>query len=168
LYEEDNTIENKVYVKDLIIESDFEILFPDEYVNNVSERLTLYNELATLKTEADLIKYEQKLIDRFGALPKQAQNLLDSVRIKWIASAMGIEKLFLKQGKMIGYFLSDQQSDFYQSNRFKKVLLFIQAYANIATLKEKQTKNGLRLLLTFDQVKSIPKALDLLRKLDEL
>lgn len=168
LYEEDNHIENKVYVKDIVIESDFEILFPDEYINNVSERLTLYNELSTLKNESDLKQYEQKLIDRFGALPKQAKNLLDSVRIKWIASSIGIEKLLLKQGKMIGYFISDQQSDFYQSNRFKKVLLFIQAYANLATLKEKETKNGLRLLLTFDQVKSISKALDLLTKLDEL
>lgn len=168
LYEEEQNADTREYVKDIVIESDFEILFPDEYINNVSERLTLYNELATLKTEEELKAYENKLVDRFGALPKQAQNLLDSVRIKWIASKAGIEKLVLKQGKMIGYFISDQQSSYYQSSQFRKVLQFIQIYPNLALLKEKQTKNGLRLLLTFDHVRSIAKALESLQKLQQL
>ena len=168
LYETENDIEKKVYIKDILIESDFEILFPDDYINNVSERLTLYNELSTLKNEEELKQYEQKLTDRFGTLPRQAQNLLNSVRIKWIAANTGIEKLVLKQGKMIGYFLADQQSDFYQSNRFRKVLQFVQIYPNLAKLKEKETKNGLRLLLTFDQIKSISKALEIMKKLYEL
>src|SRR5690606_39247934 len=145
LYEEDNNIENKVYVKDIVIESDFEILFPDEYVNNVTERLNLYNELNLIKTEEKLVEFEKQLIDRFGPLPRQAKALLDSVRIKWIATNAGIEKLLLKQGKMVGYFIADQQSDFYQSNRFRKVLLFVQSYGNVCKMKEKQTKNGLRL-----------------------
>ncbi|MEG1021148.1 MAG: transcription-repair coupling factor [Myroides sp.] len=168
LYEEEQNIDTKEYVKDIVIESDFEILFPDEYINNVSERLTLYNELATLKTEEELIAFQNKLIDRFGALPRQVVNLLDSVRIKWIASKAGIEKLVLKQGKMIGYFVSDQQSMYYQSAQFRKVLQFIQLYSKLATLKEKQTKNGLRLLLTFDHIKSISKALENLQKLQQL
>jgi len=168
LYEEEQHIDTKEYVKDIVIESDFEILFPDEYINNVSERLTLYNELAALRTEEELKAYENKLVDRFGALPKQAQNLLDSVRIKWIASRAGIEKLVLKQAKMIGYFVSDQQSAYYQSAQFRKVLQFIQIYPNLAVLKEKQTKNGLRLLMTFDHVKSIGKALESLQKLQQL
>ncbi|MEZ4853217.1 transcription-repair coupling factor [Flavobacterium sp.] len=163
LYETENNIETKEFVKDIQIDSDFEILFPDEYINNISERLSLYNELGTLKTEEELERYEQKLIDRFGALPKPALALLNSVRIKWKASAMGIEKLVLKQGKMVGYFISDQQSDFYQSNRFMKVLQFAQHNGNICKIKEKQTKNGLRLLLTFDNVKSVNKALELLK-----
>src|SRR5690554_4742797 len=168
LYEEEQNIDTKEYVKDIVIESDFEILFPDEYINNVSERLALYNELATLKTEDELLAFQNKLIDRFGALPKPVQNLLDSVRIKWIASKAGIEKLVLKQGKMIGYFISDQQSAYYQSAQFRKVLQFIQMYPKKAALKEKQTKNGLRLLLTFDHVKSITTALGNLQKLEQL
>ena len=168
LYEEDNNIENKVYVKDIVIESDFEILFPDEYVNNVTERLNLYNDLNLIKTEDKLIEFEKQLIDRFGPLPRQAKALLDSVRIKWIATNAGIEKLLLKQGKMVGYFIADQQSDFYQSNRFRKVLLFVQSYGNVCKMKEKQTKNGLRLLLTFDNVKSISKALEYMQKLNGL
>ncbi len=163
LYETENDIETKEFVKEIQIDSDFEMLFPDEYINNITERLNLYNELSTIKTEEELERFEQKLIDRFGALPKPATALLNSVRMKWKATAMGIEKLVLKQGKMVGYFISDQQSDFYQSNRFMKVLQFAQQNGNICKIKEKQTKNGLRLLLTFEQVKSVTKALDLLK-----
>lgn len=162
LYPEENDIETKEYVKDIQIDTDFEILFPDEYINNISERLNLYNELSVIKTEEALQVYEQKLIDRFGPLPKQAVALLNSIRIKWIATKMGIEKLVLKQGKMVGYFVADQQSDFYQSNRFHTVLRFVQQQGNLCKMKEKETKNGLRLLLTFENVKSIKRALELM------
>ncbi|HBK83328.1 MAG TPA: transcription-repair coupling factor, partial [Flavobacterium sp.] len=163
LYEADNNIETKEFVKDILIDADFELLFPDDYINSVSERLVLYNELGTLKTEEQLLLFEQKLMDRFGPLPKQAMDLLKSVRIKWIASKIGIEKLIMKQGKMMGYFISDQQSNFYQSNRFLKVMQFVQQNGNLCKIKEKETKNGLRLLLTFEQVKSVNKALELLK-----
>ncbi len=162
LYQEENDIETKEFVKDIQIDTDFELLFPDEYINNITERLNLYNELSQIKDEAALQQFEQKLIDRFGALPKPAIALLNSVRIKWKATAMGIERLMMKQGKMIGYFIGDQQSDFYQSNRFMKVLQFAQRNGNVCKIKEKETKNGLRLLLTFDNVKSVNKALELL------
>ncbi|MBK0369768.1 transcription-repair coupling factor [Flavobacterium agrisoli] len=163
LYPEENNIDTKEYVKDLQIDTDFELLFPDEYINTVSERLVLYNELGAIKTEQELQEYERKLIDRFGPLPKEAVALLNSIRIKWIATKVGIEKLVMKQGKMIGYFVSDQQSDYYQSAKFREVLQFVQQHASICKMKEKQTVNGLRLLLTFDQVKSISKALELMR-----
>ncbi|WP_220761265.1 transcription-repair coupling factor [Flavobacterium sp. UMI-01] len=162
LYPEENDIETKEYVKDLQIDTDFELLFPDEYINNITERLSLYNELNSVKTEAELQEYETKLIDRFGPLPKQAVALLNSIRIKWIATQVGIEKLVMKQGKMVGYFVSDQQSDFYQSNRFMAVMQFVQQQSALCRMKEKQTKNGLRLLLTFENVKSIKKALELM------
>ncbi|WP_408611239.1 transcription-repair coupling factor [Flavobacterium odoriferum] len=162
LYQEENDIETKEFVKDIQIDTDFELLFPDEYINNITERLNLYNELSQIKDEVTLQQYEQKLIDRFGALPKPAIALLNSVRIKWKATAMGIERLMMKQGKMVGYFIGDQQSDFYQSNRFMNVLQFAQRNGNVCKIKEKETKNGLRLLLTFDNVKSVNKALELL------
>ena len=162
LYEEENDIETKEYIKDIQIDTDFELLFPDEYINNITERLNLYNELSTIKSEAELDAYEQRLIDRFGPLPKPAIALLNSVRIKWKATQLGIEKLIFKQGKMIGYFLGDQQSDFYQSNRFMKVLKFAQVNGNLCKIKEKETKSGLRLLISFDNVKSVNKALELI------
>jgi len=152
----------KEYVKDMQLDTDFELLFPDEYINNISERLNLYNELSLIKTEEELEKYEAKLIDRFGALPKPAVSLLNSIRIKWIATQLGIEKLVLKQGKMIGYFVSDQQSDYYTSDQFRKVIQFVQKQPQLCRMKEKQTTNGLKLLLTFDHIKSIRKALELM------
>ena len=152
----------KEYVKDLLLDTDFELLFPDEYINNVAERLNLYNELGNIKGETELLVFEQKVIDRFGPLPKEAIALFDSIRIKWKATQIGIEKLIMKQGKMIGYFIGDQQSSFYQSPRFHKVLQFMQQNGNLCKMKEKQTKNGLRLLLTFENVKSVKKALSLM------
>ncbi len=164
LYPTENNIETKEYVKDLQIDTDFELLFPDEYINSITERLSLYNELGAIKNEEDLIKYEQKLIDRFGALPKQAVSLLNSIRIKWKATNLGIEKLIMKQGKMVGYFIGNQQSDFYSSNRFLSMVRLVQQNPNLCKMKEKETKNGLRLLLTFDNVKSINKALELINR----
>jgi transcription-repair coupling factor (superfamily II helicase) len=157
----------KEYVKDLQIDTDFELLFSDEYINNISERLNLYNELSLIKDEVTLLAYENKLIDRFGPLPKQAISLLNSIKIKWIATKLGIEKLVMKQGKMICYFVSDQQSNYYTSAQFNKVLQFVQKQPQLCKMKEKQTPNGLRLLLTFEHVKSIRKALELMEMMEK-
>ncbi|WP_297334741.1 transcription-repair coupling factor [Flavobacterium sp.] len=167
LYMDEEQQEKREFVKDIQIDTDFELLFPDEYINSITERLNLYNELSSIKTEEELKLFEQKLTDRFGALPKPAQALLTSMRIKWLATKIGIEKLVLKQGKMVGYFVSDQQSDYYQSGAFHRVLQFVQKHPNLTRMKEKQTKNGLRLLLTFENVKSLKKALELLEMVFE-
>ncbi|WP_264525953.1 transcription-repair coupling factor [Flavobacterium sp. N502536] len=167
LYPEENDIETKEYVKDLQIDTDFELLFSDEYINNVTERLSLYNELGGVKNEQELVVFQNKLIDRFGPMPPRANALMNSIRIKWIATSVGIEKLVMKKGKMIGYFVSDQQSDYYQSKRFHKVIKFVQTHSNLCQMKEKQTPNGLRLLLTFDNVKSTKRALELMELLGE-
>ena len=161
LYKDEEKPE-KEYVKDINIDTDFELLFPDEYINSITERLKLYSELSTIKTDEDLLIFNNKLVDRFGALPKQAVSLLNSIKIKWIATQFGVEKLVIKQGKMICYFVSDQQSAFYASPNFHKVLEFVQKHSNICKMKEKQTPNGLRLLLTFENVKSIRRALELM------
>jgi len=155
----------KEYVKEIQIDTDFEILFPDDYINIISERLNLYNELADLKTEEELLDFETRIIDRFGELPIQVVDLLNSVRVKWIAKHLGIERLILKQHRMIGYFISNQQSSFYQTTTFTKVLQFVQQNSSICTMKEKETKNGLRLLLTFIKIDSVKKALETLQKI---
>jgi transcription-repair coupling factor (superfamily II helicase) len=162
LYQEENDIETKEFVKEYQIDTDFELLFPDEYINNISERLSLYNELGSVKNSLELEAYQKRLIDRFGPLPKEAVSLLNSVRIKWKAKQIGLERLILKQNKMVGYFIGDQQSNFYQSNRFMHVMKFAQQNGNLCKVKEKETKNGLRLLITFENVKSINKALELI------
>ena len=160
LYEDGE--DDRVYVKDVTIDTDFELLFPDSYVNNIAERLNLYTQLNNLKTEAELYTFESELIDRFGPLPEQVTDLLMSVQIKWIATKAGFEKIVMKQGKLIGYFINDQQSNFYQSIGFTRVLQFVQTHSNTCKMKEKQTRNGLRLMLTFEQVKSVKQALNVL------
>ena len=165
LYKEENDAEDKNYVKDFTIDTDFSLLFPDDYINNISERLNLYTQLNNLKTEEELQKFESDLLDRFGELPIQVEDLLNSVRIKWIATELGLEKVIMKQGRLIGYFISDQQSSFYQSSKFTRVLHFVQAYPQECKMKEKQTRNGLRLLLTFEAITTVNKALHQLNRI---
>ena len=161
----DQSDKPKEYVKEIQIDSDFEILFPDNYVNVITERLSLYNKLGELKKEDELQQFELELIDRFGELPKPVVDLLDSVRIKWIAKQLGIEKLILKQNRMLCYFISDQQSSFYQTPTFTKVLQYVQQNGSSCVMKEKDTKAGLRLLLTFIKITSVKKALETLQKI---
>ncbi len=165
LYKDDSK-KPKEYVKDILIDTDFEILFPDDYINVITERLNLYNQLSELKTEEALLKFELELIDRFGEIPIQVVDLLDSVRIKWLAKHLGLERLILKQKRMIGYFVSNQQSSFYQTPVFTKILQFVQQNGTICVMKEKETKNGLRLLLTFIKIDSVKKALETLQKIE--
>ena len=161
-----NTEENKPkeFIKEVQIDTDFEILFPDNYINSITERLNLYNELSTLETDEELLQYEQRLIDRFGELPLQAVDLLDSVRLKWFAKKIGLEKVVLKKKRMIGYFISDQQSEFYQTKAFTAVLKYVQQNPTTCVIKEKQTKIGLRLLITFIKIDTVETALKRIQK----
>ncbi len=163
LYKEDP--KDKVYVRDITIDTSFELLFPDDYVNNITERLNLYTKLNALKTEEALEQFENDVTDRFGELPTQVVDLLSSVRIKWIAVSLGMEKIIMKQQKLIGYFISDQQSGFYQSAHFTKVLQFVQQNPKLCKMKEKKTRNGLRLLLTFESINSVNTALNVLQRI---
>jgi transcription-repair coupling factor (superfamily II helicase) len=150
----------KAFVKDVQIDTDFELLFPDAYINSISERLKLYRELAEIKNEEALAVFEQQLIDRFGDLPKPSRQLLNSVRLKWRAADLGIERLVLKQQTLVGYFLADQQAAFYQSDRFLHIIRKVQQQPGVFTIKEKQTRNGLRLLLNIRNVKNIDVAIE--------
>ncbi|UOY08424.1 transcription-repair coupling factor [Muricauda sp. SCSIO 64092] len=166
LYDEVEGEKEKVFVKDTQLDTDFELLFPDDYVNNITERLNLYTQLNEVGDEEALQKFESELVDRFGELPEQAVDLLNSVRVKWIATSIGLEKVILKKGKFLGYFIADQQSPFYQTEAFTRILQYVQANPRACQLKEKQTRNGLRLLLVFEGITSIEKALKVLSPLN--
>ncbi|MDA9968600.1 transcription-repair coupling factor [Polaribacter sp.] len=155
----------KEFVKEVQIDTDFEILFPDDYVNSVTERLSLYNKLGTLETDEALTIFETEIVDRFGKIPNEVSDLLDSVRIKWLAKALGLEKIILKQKRMLGYFVANQQSDFYQTEAFTKILKYVQQNGKSCVMKEKETKNGLRLLITFIRIDSVKTALAILQKI---
>ncbi|MGY8908732.1 MAG: transcription-repair coupling factor [Flavobacteriales bacterium] len=163
LYPEDKS-KPKEYVKEVTIDTDFEILFPDDYVNSITERLALYTKLGNLEKETELQTFETEIIDRFGEIPTQVEDLLDSVRIKWLAKELGLEKIILKQKRMIGYFVANQQSDFYQTEAFSRMLKYVQQNSKSCVMKEKETKNGLRLLITFIKIDSVKTALGVLQK----
>ncbi|WP_408034064.1 transcription-repair coupling factor [Tenacibaculum sp. 1_MG-2023] len=154
----------KEYVKEVTIDTDFEILIPDDYVNSVTERLSLYNKLGNLEKEEELQVFETEIVDRFGEIPTQVEDLLDSVRIKWLAKELGLEKIILKQKRLVGYYISDQQSDFYQTESFTKMLKYVQRNPKSCVMKEKQTSKGLRLLITFIRIDSVKTALKILEK----
>ncbi|MGA0374244.1 MAG: transcription-repair coupling factor [Flavobacteriaceae bacterium] len=160
LFEDQDKSLEKNYIKEVQIDTDFEILFPDEYINVVSERLALYNELSDIKNEEALIQFKKNMEDRFGKIPSEGEELLNTIRLKWLASKMGLEKLIIKNKKCLGYFLSDQQSDFYQSSVFNQILIGIQKQPKKYSIKEKQTRSGLRLLLVLDHVLSIEKLME--------
>ncbi|CAL2074841.1 Transcription-repair-coupling factor [Tenacibaculum dicentrarchi] len=155
----------KEYVKDVQIETGFEILIPDAYVNSVTERLSLYNDLGKLTKEEELLTFESEIVDRFGEYPPEVQDLLDSVRIKWLAKELGLEKIILKQKRLVGYFIADQQSKFYETEGFTKMLQYVQQNPKSCVMKQKETKNGLRLLVTFIRIDSVQTALNLLQKI---
>lgn len=165
LYEALEGVKANRYIKEIQIDTDFEILFPDNYINNVSERLAQYTALNEIENEEDLKKFTDALIDRFGTPPKEAIDLIQSIKIKWIGKQIGLEKIVMKNGKLLGYFLSDQQSAFYQSADFHHTLQYIAHNPQFGKLKEKETRNGLRLLLVLDHIKSVAKAVNELQKL---
>ncbi|TDI75055.1 MAG: transcription-repair coupling factor [Bacteroidetes bacterium] len=156
--------QKKSFVKETVIDTDFELLFPDDYVNNITERLNLYTKLNEIKDEVALQKFEKELIDRFGKLPEQVVDLLNSVRIKWMALAMGLERVVMKKGRFVGYFISDQQSSFYQSDTFGRLLQYVQSHSASIKMNEKLTRNGLKLLLTIENINVVENALIKLRQ----
>jgi transcription-repair coupling factor (superfamily II helicase) len=144
------------FVKDCILETDLEVRIPDDYVNNVAERLSLYQEMDNLKNEEELTTFATQLIDRFGPLPRQVKELIVSFKLRWMAEKMGLERLVIKSGKMVGYFLSDPQSTFYETEVFTQVLNHIQRNAQNCNLSEKND----RLRIIFSDVKHIKDAFE--------
>ena len=153
--------EKQEYVRECTIETDLEVLLPDDYVTSVSERLLLYKELNDLQTEEELAAYRSRLEDRFGPVPACVDELISTITLRRTAKAFGIEKLILKQDRMVCHLVSNQQSPFYQSGNFTKLINYIQTYPRRATLKESPE----RLSLSIANVKTIAAALEQLRLL---
>jgi transcription-repair coupling factor (superfamily II helicase) len=141
------------YVNDCQIDTDLELLFPDDYIKGTSERMLLYRELDNLENEEQLKLFRTVLIDRFGKMPQESHELLEVVQLRWKAIELSIEKIILKNKNMICYFVSDQQSKFYQSAEFLKIVRYIQKSGN-GKLKEMNHK----LTLTFPNIFNVETA----------
>ncbi|MFV0365209.1 MAG: transcription-repair coupling factor [Mangrovibacterium sp.] len=142
------------FIGDCQIDTDMELLFPDAYIHSISERMLLYRELDSMDSEANLQSFEAALLDRFGKLPEPTKELLEVVRLRWLAINLGMERIVLKNHKMICYFVGDQQSPFYESPVFTGILTYVQHHASSCKLKENKGK----LSLVFDKVNTMAKA----------
>ena len=124
------------YVSDCTIDTDLEILIPDEYVENITERLSLYSRLDNCETEAQLEELHKEMIDRFGAIPPQVEDLFTTVRCRKIAIELGFEKMILKNGILKCFFVANPDSPYFTSKTFEQILHFIQTKTNKAKLKQ--------------------------------
>lgn len=154
-------------VKDVNIDTDLELMLPDFYISNTEERLLLYQKIAEINNEVDLHQFELELIDRFGALPKEAVNLLKSVSLKWLAADIGFEKIVMKNGVFLGYFPGNPQDKFYQTDRFRYIINYLTRNPAEAQLKEKSGKEGNQLMMRKERVKNVDEVNMLLKAIIE-
>ncbi len=160
LYEEEiRKTEN--FIKETALETDFEILIPDDYVSSITERISLYKELDDINSEEGMEEYTRNMIDRFGEIPSPTLALIQTMKLRWMAREIGFEKLILKSGKMIGYFISREDSPFYQSEKFSHVLEFIKQNASLGKMYEKDKS----LRMSFDSVTTLTRALSILKSM---
>lgn len=150
LFAEELSAKAKLIVPDCTIETDLEILIPDTYVSNISERLQLYSTLDNIPDETGLTRFQNSLIDRFGSLPESVGQLIDSVRLRWLGEHLGFEKLSLKNGKLRAFFISGNEA-YYKSDVFGKILAFVQSQSKRCRMKE----SGSKLVLTIEAVDSV-------------
>lgn len=146
---------------DCSIDTDFEILFPSDYISSVSERIHLYRELDSMNSEQDLEQFRLNLIDRFGPLPTPVIELFDVVRLRHLAQELGFHKIIIKNNNLAAYFPSDQQSEYYSQPCFAAVIAFVQQHPRRFIIKEHNAKLSLR----FDKVQCVDDALKTMQTL---
>ena len=159
--EEAETVKNESYIDDSIIEIDMLAELPDSYVRQPAEKLRLYRELDSIRKEEALVEFESRLVDRFGALPEAAQELLNVVRLRWEAVRLGMERVKVKNGLMIVHFVGEQNSPYYKSDTFMDMLRKITAQPDRFVLKQHNN----RLAMTVRRVSNVAEAVTVLRNL---
>ena len=159
------TAGNSDFVDDCAIESDIEMYFPDLYVPSDSERMLLYRELDNLANshhlEADLEAYRKRLTDRFGAIPPVAEELINVVPLRVLGKQLGIEKIMLKQQNMYLYFVSNNESPYYQGETFGRILEYVSRHPRRCNFREAKGKRS----VIISQVPSVASALTICREI---
>lgn len=143
------------------IDTDLEVLIPDSYVTNITERYNLYTEISNLKNEEEIEAFAKKLNDRFGTVPRQVRELLNTLRLQWLGKEIGFEKISFKKNTLKGYFIPDQQSPYFESERFNNILQFVQANGRRCNLKE--VKKTLRIAV--EDVRNVEQAIEVLEQM---
>ena len=161
LFNERTTDQMTTYSEDCIFETDYEVRIPDYYVNDVSERLSLYQELDRIESMEKLKEFEERMKDRFGTIPKEVKELFFSFELRWLAQKIGLERLVIKSEKLVGWFIADSNSPFYQTEVFTDLLKRIMNMGQGYRLIQKQDK----LRLVIEPITNIREAY---KKLDAL
>jgi transcription-repair coupling factor (superfamily II helicase) len=152
----------KLIVQDCVIETDLEILIPDNYVNNTSERLQLYSRLDNIKDEDQLSKFTNEMTDRFGPLPPSALELINTVRLRWLGERLGFEKLSMKNEKLRAYFISNKD-EYFNSDTFGRILAYVQKHPRKCKVKDSAGKA----MLMVDDIRSVDAAIELLSQMTD-
>lgn len=153
----------QLFVRDVDIDTDIEMLIPDFYVSNIQERLLLYTELDKLETEEGIEKFAQMLKDRFGNIPTQVFELFDGLRLRALAKKLGFERIILKNRKMNCYFISNAQSIYFETSVFQNILKYVSNEGQKQGFTMKQSNNYL--ILTKENVKTLKEAKSLLEQI---
>lgn len=160
LFEDENK-PDKSYIRDVVIDSDIEMLIPDAYVTSIQERLNLYQALDKIEDEAGIQNYCNQLKDRFGPVPTQVEELLNGLRLRWISKRLGFERVILKKKKLQCYFIGNPTSPFYESDLFKSLLVRVAEPGSPFSIKQSNTN----LILIAEQVNGFLKSIQLLDSL---
>ena len=163
LFNERTTDQMGSYSEDCIFETDYEVRIPDYYVNDVTERLSLYQELDHIESMEKLLEFEARMKDRFGTIPKEVKELFFSFELRWLAQKLGLERLVIKSEKMVGWFIADPKSSFYQTDVFSELLKKIMNMGQGYRLIQKQDK----LRLVVEPISNIREAYQKLNALYE-
>jgi transcription-repair coupling factor (superfamily II helicase) len=150
----------KLIVQDCVIETDLEILIPETFVNNTSERLQLYSRLDNIKDEDQLQKFSMEIKDRFGPLPDSVEELINTVRLRWLGEQLGFEKLSLKNERLRAYFISSKD-EYFNSDTFGKILNFVKAHSRQCKMKDSAGKA----MLVVENISSVDAAIELLAQM---
>ena len=164
----DGMMESHLWCQDAQLETDIPVCFPTDYIENISERITLYRELDSLRSEEQLLEYRKRLIDRFGVLPEAAAELLEVVRLRWICCRLGIEKILLKGERMTMYLVQHKEA-YWQSEQFGRMIQYAVTRPERCSLHEETDKKGVktgRRYITITNVKTIAGAITLLSKIE--
>ena len=157
LFEEERKADQR-YVSEAAIETDFALMIPDHYVNDIPERISLYRELDDLDHESELAAFKERLEDRFGPLPQETEDLIDTIRLRWLAEFLGMEKIVLKGGKLIAAFIANEDSAFFQGATFARILNYLKNHAKDTKMYQ---RNG-ALRMSIEGIQSTLAALRLL------
>jgi len=150
-------------ITDCTIDTDLEILIPDEYVESITERLSLYTRLDNCETEEELLEFHREMEDRFGPVPEEVNALFDTVRIRRMAVRMGFERLIFKNGQVKLYFINRPDARYFESATFKKILEFIQQQTRQARLRQ----NGKLFMLVLSEMENMKNLLEMMRRMHD-